>query len=509
MTAARDPKPQVAARFEAVIDLAVDGIVIIDGSGTVQVYNKACERLFGYKAEEVIGRNVKMLMPSPDRERHDSYLDNYARTGERKIIGIGREVAGLRKDGGEFPLELSVSEVLQGGERSYVGVLRDLTARKADEARLAEREARLRSILDTAHDAIIVIDERGMIEDFSESACETFGYTRAEVIGRNVIILMPAPYHDEHDGYLARYRDTGERRIIGIGRVVVGQRKDGTTFPMELSVGELKVGAKRLFTGVVRDITRTQETERRLNELQAELLHVSRVNAMSAMASGLAHELNQPLAAAMNYLSAVRRLLPEGGGPAAARASQGVDRAIDEITRTGKVVRGLREFIRKGRTERSEQAIGKVIEEAMALGLVGAGDIGVKVRIFVERNLPSIVVDRVQIQQVLTNLIRNAIEAMSESDAPQLKIEARQIPEGIVISVADTGPGLPPEIERNLFKPFFSTKSEGMGIGLSICKTIVESHGGRLEAESEPGWGATFRMVLPFNPGGAGDDRRR
>lgn len=487
-----------AARLEALMQAAADGIIVIDAQGTVQTYNKACERLFGYPAEEVIGRNVKMLMPSPDHERHDDYLDHYLTTGERRIIGIGREVRGRRKDGTTFPMELAVAEASESGERAFVGIIRDISERKRAEADLHEREARLRSIFDTAPDAIIVIDEVGTVETMSASACRMFGYVPAEVVGNNVRMLMPNPYREAHDGYLQRYLSTGERRIIGIGRIVVGRRKDGTTFPLELSVGEtLSADGSRLFTGFLRDITERQATEQRLHELQAELVQVARVSSMGAMASAFAHELAQPLGAAMNYLNAVRRLIEEG--TALPRAMEGARRAGDEIARAGQIVQRLRQFIQKGSTERAWESPAKVIEEASALALVGVSGQAVRLRYEIHAPLPPVLIDRIQIQQVLTNLVRNAIEAMAESPRRELTIRATLGDRDRVdIAVIDTGSGIAEDVRASLFKPFVSTKPHGLGVGLSICRSIILAHGGELQAEPNPDGGTIFRFNLPY-----------
>lgn len=501
------PHAEHAARLEAIMEAAVDGIIVIDADGVVQTYNKACESIFGYSAEEVIGCNVSMLMPSPDRERHDSYMARYRRTGERKVIGIGREVCGRRKDGSVFPMELSIAEVRRGDDHVFVGLVRDVTLRKGREAELQEREARIRSILDTAPDAIVVIDETGKIESFSASARRMFGYEPDEVVGQNVRMLMPSPHREAHDSYLRRYLETGERRIIGMGRIVLGLRKNGTTFPVELAVGELRLNGKRLFTGFLRDITERQETEQRLHELQDELLQISRVSSMGAMASAFAHELSQPLGAAMNYLNAVRRLLADEAGASSPRALEGTQRATAEVARAGQIIQRLRQFIQKGRTERSWERLGKVVEEAGALALVGVGDRSVRVRFEIEADLPPVFIDRVQIQQVLTNLVRNAIEAMDRSPRRALTILASAVPDHAVeVAVIDTGPGIAAEMADSLFKPFVTTKSTGMGVGLSICRSIVQAHGGELRAEPNPDGGAIFRFTLPLKPDGIGPD---
>ena len=343
---------------------------------------------------------------------------------------------------------------------------------------------------------MIVIDERGAVQFFSSAAERLFGYTASEVSGQNVRMLMPPPYQEQHDSYLARYRRTGERRIIGIGRVVVGRRKDGSTFPMELSVGEANRAGPRLFTGFVRDLTERQQTERRLHELQDGLLHVSRVRSMGQMAAALAHELNQPLTATANYVRAALRLMgmPD---PNFDRIRQAMSLAVDQTVRSSEIIRRLRSFVARGEVLRQPQSVAILIEEACGLALVGAKERGIKVLISMDPGLPEAFVDRVQIQQVLLNLIRNAMELMDGCAVRDLTIEASARPDHVRVSVADTGIGVPPEIEARLFQPFVTTKPEGMGIGLSVCRTIVEAHSGRLWMASNPGGGSVFRFTLP------------
>jgi two-component system, LuxR family, sensor kinase FixL len=473
--------------------------VVIDGSGAIRSVNNATEWLFGYAAAELMGRNVKILMPEPYAGEHDTYLANYLRTGQKKIIGIGREVVGRRKDGSIFPMDLSVGEARDGGEAIFVGIIRDITDRKAAELAQRESELRLRSILDTVPDAIVVIDARGAIQSFSPAAERLFGYNSAEVIGRNVNILMPTPYREAHDGYIERYLRTGERRIIGIGRVVTGRRKDGETFPMELQVGEFASAGGRYFTGFVRDLTERQEAERRIQDLQAELLHASRLSVMGQMASTMAHELNQPLTAVTNYLEAGRQLLATDiAGPE--RVSEIMEKAIAQAQRAGDVIRRLRGFVGKGETERSLQSLNQLVEESLALALVGARQRGVRASLELDNTLPPVLVDHVQIQQVVLNLVRNAIEAMEQVERRELVIGTRAIPEqGMTeVIVADTGPGIAPELADRLFQPFVTTKAIGMGLGLSICREIVEAHHGRLTAVPGASGGAVFHVMLPI-----------
>jgi len=366
----------------------------------------------------------------------------------------------------------------------------------SDSEDTARESALLRSILETVPDAMIVIDHHGVVQSFSKAAERLFGYSPSEVLGRNVRMLMPSPYRGQHDRYLKRYLTTGERRIIGIGRVVVGLRKDGSTFPMELSVGEVNTDGRRLFTGFVRDLTDRQQTERRLQELQDGLLHVSRLRSMGQMAAALAHELNQPLTATGNYVRAAQRLL-EHAEPNLGRVREALNRAAQQTLRSGEIIRRLRAFVARGEVAKRPESVTKLIEEASALALVGAKERGIKVLIRIDPDLPTAEVDRVQIQQVLLNLIRNAIEAMDGREVRELSIASATQDGTVLVSVADTGGGIAPEIASKLFQPFVTTKPEGMGIGLSVCRTIVEAHGGRLWVEPNPGGGSVFRFTVP------------
>ncbi|WP_262422176.1 PAS domain S-box protein [Brevundimonas denitrificans] len=362
----------------------------------------------------------------------------------------------------------------------------------------AARQAHLQSILDTVPEAMVVIDEKGIIQSFSATAERLFGWRTAEVEGRNVKVLMPSPYRDDHDVFMDRYRTTGERRIIGIGRIVVGQRRDGSTFPMELAVGEANFDGDRFFTGFVRDLTDKREQERRLQELQAELVHVSRLSIMGEMASSLAHELNQPLAAINNYMKGSATLL-EQPDPDLKRVREALRKAGDQALRAGDVISHLREFVAKGDTERAPQDPVKIMEEASALGLIGARPLDLRVSYQFDRNVGPVLADSIQIQQVALNLIRNAIEAMVGEPRRDLIIGVAAHDEGFArIWVSDTGKGLAPEVQARLFQPFVTTKSDGMGVGLSICRTIVEAHGGSIWCEQNDVGGTMFAFTVPW-----------
>ncbi|MEQ1406450.1 PAS domain S-box protein [Neorhizobium sp. Rsf11] len=379
------------------------------------------------------------------------------------------------------------------------------SARKAIEraqVKADSREAQLRSVLDTVLDASIVATKDGTIVSFNAAAVRQFGYSEDEVIGQNLRILMPEPYRREHDGYMERYLRTGEKRIIGIDRVVFGRRKDGSTFPMKLAVGETRTDGEIFFTGFVRDLTEREESAARLQEMQGELARLARLNEMGEMASTLAHELNQPLSAIANYVHGCARLLREMDEPVAVRMREALEETANQSLRAGQIIKQLREFVIKGETEKSPQNIRRLIEDAGALALVGSREKGVQTIFEFTPGTETVVADRIQIQQVLTNLMRNAIEAMQGSPRRELAIRTVQENDDMMaVIVQDTGPGISGEITDQLFKPFVTTKAGGMGIGLSISKRIIEAHGGEMTVSRNPAGGATFRFTLPIDMG--------
>lgn len=359
-------------------------------------------------------------------------------------------------------------------------------------------EAYLRSVLDSVPDAMVVIDEVGRIMSFSSAAERMFGYAEADLIGENVSTLMPSPDRERHDMYLKRYLVTGERRIIGIGRVTTARRRDGTTFPIELSVGEALVGSRRIYTGFIRDLTERQRTELRLHDLQDALTHVSRVTAMGTLATSIAHELNQPLTAIANYVQTASEMLADPNPEAVALIREALDECAAQSIRAGQIVRRLRDFISRGETERQIVSLPRLVNEASALAFVGTGSRSVEFEVQIDPSAELVLVDRIQIQQVLLNLIRNAVEAMESSTFKRLELSSVRGQDGFVqVSLADSGPGIAAEVATQLFQPFTTTKQAGMGLGLSICRTIVEAHGGKIWVEASSLGGAAFHFTLP------------
>lgn len=477
----------------AITGSAEEAIIGKDSRGLVIAWNKAAERIFGYRAEDILGRPITMIVPSGRLAEEEDILRR-AGVGERLIT---LETERRCKDGRIIPVSLTITPI-RDDNGQLIGIsklARDLSEARRMSAELERGQGVLRSILESVPDALVIIDEHGIIQSVSAAAERVFGYSPNEVIGCNVSVLMPSPYREAHNGYLARYFATGERRIIGIGRVVVGQRKGGATFPMELAVGEANLPGLRLFTGFVRDLTERQDRERRFAELQAELLHVSRLNELGQMVSALAHEVNQPLTAMSTYVSGVRRLLDTGKPDL---AQQAMERVVEQAERGRQIIQRLRDLVRKRETEKRIENLAQTIEEASALALAGVGE-RIHFAIEVAGDVTAAVIDKVQIQQILINLIRNAVEAIAGLPDPHISVSAVRKGDSVEVSVADSGPGLSQDVRAKLFQPFVTTKPHGMGVGLSVCRTIAEAHGGQLWAEDAPGGGTVFRFTLPLS----------
>ncbi|HEY4114591.1 MAG TPA: PAS domain S-box protein [Rhizomicrobium sp.] len=600
--------PTQGSLFQALIATAVDGVMVIDDHGIVQVYNEACRRLFQYDPEEVLGRNVKILMPAPYREEHDGYLDRYKTTGERRIIGIGREVVGQRKDGTTFPMYLSVGEGRAEGRRIFVGIVHDLSAQREEEAQrlllssavdgaqvmvreldgtvrlwtsgmeglygfsaaeivgrnshamlqtrfsepierinawllandrwsgdlrhttkdgrrivvasewalyrpadgpalitevnhdvtsLRQMESTrgyLASIVESSADAIIGKTLLGKITAWNAAAQRMFGYTADEVLGLHIGILFPRELLFEEDEIIARMR-AGDRVE---GMETRRRHKDGHDILVSLTVSPIRNAAGEIIgaSKIVRDITEKKAAEARYAALQAELIHLSRWNMMGSMASSMAHELNQPLAAMTNYLNTLRRVIhaPQQNPKL---VNELIEKATQQGQRAATIIQRLRDQVAKGKSEKRAEDLVDVVKEALELAAVTTKQHSVQVIFEAKDELPPLMMDRVQIQQVIINLVRNAAEAMADGPHKQMQIDLVPEQDGVRVQIADTGPGLPSAVTDHLFEAFVTTKPQGMGLGLSICHQIVGSHGAQLTARPNKPCGTVFSFTLP------------
>jgi two-component system, LuxR family, sensor kinase FixL len=471
-----------AEHLDAILNMTADGIIVIDDTGRIEAFNRGAQELFGYPEHEVLGRNVSILMPSPHHEQHDGYLERYLSTGDARIIGIGREVTGRRRDGSVFPVQLSVGEMQIGGARKFTGMLRDLTKRVHLEDALGASEARWRAIIDSAVDGIIVIDAHGRIEAFNRAAEGLFGYTIDEVLGRNVDVLMSSPDGEEHDTNLSRYLATGRAKIIDIGREVTGCRKDGSTFPLHLSVGEITIQGERKFTGILHDLTNRVKMERRLREQEA-------LAKLGEMAAVIAHEIKNPLAGIRGAIQVFGgRMVQEGAN------TQILNEVISRIDSLDQMMKDLLLFARTPTPKRTPVDVVPLVK--MTAHLLSADPALRDLHIDVEGGAPPVSADSEMLRVAFQNLMINSAHAMQGEGRIRVAIAA--IDSTCQIAFVDGGPGIPLDIREKIFTPFFTTKSRGSGLGLSTVKRLIEAHDGEVAIDCPPDGGTTVLIRLPI-----------
>jgi two-component system sensor kinase FixL len=422
-------------------------------------------------------------MPSPQHEEHDRYIERYLATGQAQIIGTGREVKGRRRDGSTFPLHLSVGEMRVGGERKFTGMLHDLTKRAQLDERLRASEARWRAVVESAVDGIIVIDVHGRIEAFNPAAERLFGYAAYEVLGRNVNTLMPSPYRDEHDAYLARYLATGHARIIGTGREVSGLRKDGSSFPLHLSVGEISIAGERKFTGIVHDLTSRVRMEEHIRE-QAALAK------LGEMAAVVAHEVKNPLAGIRGAIQVF----------ASRAAKDGVESPIlaEIVKRIDSLDRMMKELLLFARPPQPKRTPTDLLPLVSATADLLNQDPSLRqVRIDVDGSAPPVPADAEMLKIVFQNLLINGAHAMQGQG--RIRVAVTTSDSICQIAFSDTGPGIPVDVREKIFTPFFTTKSRGSGLGLPTAKRLIEAHNGQIVIDCPPGGGTTVVVRLPMD----------
>jgi two-component system sensor kinase FixL len=360
-------------------------------------------------------------------------------------------------------------------------------------------EPQLNALMDAMVEAFIISDSKGNIERFNKSAETIFGYSAAEMIGRNVSILMTPFDEKQHDQYMAHSHETGEKQIIGIGREVMARRKDGSEFPADLAIGEVRWNNNSRFIGLIRDISDRKFAEEQAIKRQEEVINTSRLTTMGEMAAAMAHELNQPLTAISNYASACMKSM-DSDKPGRIDVRGTLQLIDDQAHRAGEVIKRLRTFVKFDDSRREPTSLSLLAEEIMPLAALDAKANNISLTVEIPDNMPSIVVDSLQIQQVILNLLRNGVDAMKQCDAQHrgMRLAAYAAnPETITVEVSDEGTGIDKDTADMLFNAFFTTKETGMGMGLSICKTIINAHGGEMTFKNNPERGATFSFTLP------------
>jgi two-component system sensor kinase FixL len=469
-------------RLDAILNTSADGIIVIDARGRIEAFNRGAERLFGYPEAEVVGRNVSLLMPSPHHEEHDAYLKRYLTTGEAKIIGLGREVTGRRRDGSLFPVHLAVGEMSIGGQRKFTGMLRDLTRRMNLEGQLGASEARWQAIVDSAVDGIVVIDAHGRVETFNPAAERLFGYTAADVIGHNVDMLMPSPYREEHDTYLSRYLATNRAKVIGIGREVQGRRKDGSTFPLHLSVGQITIDGQHRFTGILHDLSSRVALEGRMRE-QAALAK------LGEMAAVVAHEVKNPLAGIRGVMQVFEKRLAHDAG-----STQVLKDIISRIDSLDQMMKDLLLFARPPKPKRALTDVAPLVSTTARL--LSEDPMWHGVDVVVDGAVRPVQADPEMLKIVFQNLLINGAHAMQGKG--RIHVAINEVDTMCQVAFSDAGPGIPDDVREKVFTPFFTTKSRGSGLGLPTAKRFVEAHNGQIAIDCPPAGGTTVVVRIPM-----------
>lgn len=474
--AARDP----GRVLSAIVDASEDAIIVKTLDGVIVSWSRGAEHLYGYAEQDVMGRSIAMMFPD-DRQGELERILADIRAGHRVDY---HDTVRRRKDGRLIDVRLTVTPVIDAAGRPIAGVTlaRNITAQVVTERALETSEQRWRAIIASAVDGIIVIDARGLIESANPAAERLFGYRESELIGRNVSVLMPSPHREEHDAYIARYLRTGEAQIIGRGREVHGTRRDGTTFPLHLAVGEMAVGDERKFIGILHDLTARVSMEARLRE-QAAMVR------LGEMAAVIAHEVKNPLAGIRGAIQVIGSRLPAGSRDAAVTGD-----IVSRIDGLNELMKDLLLFARPPQPKMQSVNLAQLVMSTAALLAEDPEAAGV--RIEVEGSEPSVSADPDLLRIVFVNLLVNAAHAMK--GAGTIRVSLDQVNSRCRVTVTDQGPGIPADVLERVFTPFFTTKARGTGLGLPTAKRLVEAHGGRLDIESPSAGGTVVSIELPI-----------
>jgi len=464
--------------LSAAAHLADDGIIGTDLDGRVTTWTTGAERLLGYTEQEILGRTAAMLMP----DGVDTFTPALARLGAGERLDVP-DVVRVAKNGRLAHVSTTGAAVRDDDGRviGTVAIVRDNSEAKRVDLLHEATEARWRAIIDSAVDAIVVIDTKGRVEAFNRSAERMFGYTEAEMLGRTVNTLMPSPYRDEHDEYLARYLATGVQKVIGIGRQVTGLRRNGSTFPVHLSVGEWRVGGERRFTGILHDLTERSELEERLREQTA----LARLGEMAAV---IAHEIKNPLAAVRGAIQVIGGRLPAGSKDAPV-----VKEIVARLDALNDLIKDLLLFARTPQPRIASVVLLPLLQ--MTVDLLSKDPLFAGVQVAITGDAPPVPGDADLLKIVFQNLLINAAQAVQGRGS----ITVRIVPATSVheVQVVDSGPGIPPDVQEKLFRPFFTTKARGTGLGLSIARRLIEAQGGTIGVTCPSEGGTMVTVALP------------
>ncbi|MBU3672064.1 MAG: PAS domain S-box protein [Sinobacteraceae bacterium] len=503
-TPARLSQPEL----QALLDATVDAVIVIDAKGHIESFNRSGERLFGYTAGELLGRNVSVLMTETDRDSHDEYMSRYLSTGVPHIIGIGREVDARRKDGSRFPVFLSVGQVHGVDPPRFVGLLHDITLRREAMAALRRERDRANMYLEIAQVILLALSTDRRIQLINRKGCDTLEQREMDLLGRDWLeVAVP---EEQRPSVLAQLRELAPVSIGGIppaeryfehevlaaggGRRLIGWR----CITMRNADGNL-IG----YFASGEDITDSRRAAEDALIAQQRITQVSRLATMGEMAAGIAHELNQPLAAIANYANAAMRLAvtqgiekidPEGD------VTLALEQISQQAQRAGEIIRRLRALVQNRETRHESTNVNDLVNEVIGFTQSDARLHEVRIVRDFDPSLPIALLDKIQIQQVVLNLLRNSIEALAERPVAEREIRVATSHDGhetLRIEVSDSGPGVPAELINRIFDPFCTTKATGTGLGLAISRSIAEAHRGKLLYRARAEGGACFLLEVP------------
>lgn len=487
------------AYSSAIVATAAEGIITLDAQGKIESFNRAAEKMFGYPAEELVGEDIRVLMPEPYRSEHAAYMDRFATTGVGSVIGMGREVPAQRKDGSIFPIYLAASEISVDGERCYAGIIRDISDQKAAEESLKAVEQRFRAVFDQRHQLVGILDIDGVVLEANQKSLDFAGIDRAEVIGCK---YWDTPLWAHSPDLQERVQSSVKAAAQGatVRFDVTCPRADGELAMLDFSVRPItsKSGEVAFLVTESHDITEHKQAEEEARNHRDRIAHVSRLSTLGEMAAGIAHEINQPLTAISLFAQAGKRLVDVGKFE---KMDEVCLKLNEHALRAADVVERMQSMARQRESIKEVVDCNALIGSAVRLAESEARIRDIRIEFDKGAGLAPVSVDGVQIQQVALNLLRNGMEAMLAAGCCNekcIQIRTRRVEDNEVeISVTDCGHGVPDEYADKLFTPFSTTKTSGMGMGLSISQAIVRAHGGRIDFHNNETRGATFWFTLP------------